>query len=145
MLTVCSRIAVPYDDSEMSKKALETAIMLAKQDDRIELDVLTVINIPTTLAYYGAYNDDRIRESHLAAAKELMNAVEEKLHALPNKTRTFVLEGSPSHTIVEFIKQNDSDLVVMGSRGLSGLQELFLGSVSHYVVQKSTCPVYIVK
>jgi len=35
--------------------------------------------------------------------------------------------------------------VVMGSRGLSGLKEIFLGSVSHHVVQKSSCPVMIVK
>lgn len=145
MLTVCSRIAVPYDDSELSKKALETAMMLAKQDDRIELDIITVVQVPTTVAYYGVYNDDRIREAHLSAAKEMMNAIEEKIKDLPNKTRTFVLEGSPAHTLVDFVKQNDSDLIVMGSRGLSGLKEMFLGSVSHYVVQKSTCPVYIVK
>ncbi len=145
MLTVCSRIAVPYDDSELSKKALETAIMLAKQDGRIELDVITVVSVPSNIAYYGVYSDDRVREGYISAAKEMLNQVEEKLKDLPNKTRTFVLEGSPTHTIIDFIKQNDSDLVVMGSRGLSGLQELFLGSVSHYVVQKSTCPVFIVK
>lgn len=145
MLTVCSRIAVPFDDSDLSKKALETAIMLAKQDSRIELDVITVVNIPSNIAYYGVYSDDRVREGYLSAAKEMLNQVEEKLKDLPNKTRTFILEGSPAHTIIDFIKQNDSDLVVMGSRGLSGIQELFLGSVSHYVTQKSTCPVFIVK
>lgn len=145
MLTVCSRIAVPFDDSELSKKALDTAIMLAKQDQRIELDVITVVSIPSNVAYYGVYSDDRVREGYLAAAKEMLNKVEEQLKDLPNKTRTFILEGSPAHTIIDFIKQNDSDLVVMGSRGLSGIQELFLGSVSHYVVQKSTCPVFIVK
>lgn len=145
MLTVCSRIAVPFDNSDLSKKALDIAIMLAKQHERIELDVITVISVPTNVVYYGAYNEDRIREAHIASAKEMMEEVEGKIKELPNKTRTFVLEGSPSHTIVDFIKQNDSDLVVMGSRGLSGLKELFLGSVSHYVVQKSTCPVYIVK
>ncbi|MEW9668939.1 universal stress protein [Ammoniphilus sp. 3BR4] len=145
MLTVCSRIAVPFDNSDLSNRALETAIMLAKQDERIELDVLTVVNIPTSVAYYGAYNDDRIREAHLASAKEMMDGVEEKIKDLPNKTRTFVLEGNPAPIIVDFVKQNDSDLVVMGSRGLSGLKEMFLGSVSHYVVQKSTCPVYIIK
>lgn len=145
MLTVCSRIAVPFDNSDLSNRALETAIMLAKQDERIELDVLTVVNIPTSVAYYGAYNDDRIREAHLASAKEIMDGVEKKIKDLPNKTRTFVLEGNPAPIIVDFVKQNDSDLVVMGSRGLSGLKEMFLGSVSHYVVQKSTCPVYIIK
>lgn len=145
MLTVCSRIAVPYDDSELSKKALETAIMLAKQDKRIELEVITVVSIPSNIAYYGVYSDERVREGYLSGAKEMLEKVEEKLKDLPNKTRTFILEGSPALTIIDFIKQADSDLVVMGSRGLSGMKELFLGSVSHYVVQKSPCPVFVVK
>jgi len=145
MLTICSRIAVPYDDSELSKKALEAAIVLAKQDERIELDVITVVTIPTKVVYYGVYSDNRVREAHFNTAKEILEPVKERLAELPNKTRTLVLEGNPAYMIVDFVKRTNSDLVVMGSRGLSDLKELFLGSVSHYVVQKSTCPVYIVK
>ena len=145
MLTVCSRIAVPYDDSELSKKALDTAIILAKQDERIELDVITVVSIPTKVVYYGVYSDSRVREAHFNTAKEMLDGIKEKLKGLPNKTRTLVLEGNPAYMIVDFIKQNNSDLIVMGSRGLSGIQEMFLGSVSHHVVQKSSCPVFIVK
>jgi nucleotide-binding universal stress UspA family protein len=55
------------------------------------------------------------------------------------------LVGSPAEVIVEFIKENEADLVVMGSRGLSGVKEIFLGSISHHVVQKATCPILIVK
>lgn len=145
MLTICSRIVVPYDDSELSKKALETAMILAKQDDKIELNVITVVEVPTSIAYYGTINIESIREAGVKAAKDIMQDVEERLNTLPNKTKTIVVEGNPAHIIVDYIKRDDADLVVMGSRGLSGIKEILLGSVSHTVVQKSPCPVFIVK
>ncbi|WP_088071726.1 universal stress protein [Gottfriedia luciferensis] len=145
MLNVCSRIVVPYDNSELSKKALDRAITLAKQNKSIELNVITVFHVPVDVTYYGTLNIDEIRQTEYEIAKIALNEVNKKLEELPNRTETFVLEGIPSCTIVDFINSNNADLVVMGSRGLSKLKELFLGSVSHYVVQKVTCPVFIVK
>ncbi|MFF3023436.1 universal stress protein [Gottfriedia sp. NPDC057948] len=145
MLDVCSRIVVPYDNSELSKKALEMAITMAKQDKSIELNVITVFHVPVDVTYYGTLNVEEIRQIEYDIAKIALNAVDQKLKELPNSTKTFVLEGIPSGTIVDFINKNKADLVVMGSRGLSKLKELFLGSVSHYVVQKVACPVFIVK
>ncbi|TDK62069.1 universal stress protein [Bacillus salipaludis] len=145
MLTICSRIVVPYDQSELSKRALETAITMAKQDEKIEVNVVTVINTQTTIYNYVNFDSDPVRQAQLAEAKEMLNEVKEKLAELPNKVRTFIIEGSPAMSIVNFIVEENADLVVMGSRGLSGLKELFLGSVSHYVVQKSPCPVFIIK
>ncbi|XRG79004.1 universal stress protein [Rossellomorea sp. GAMAL-10_SWC] len=145
MLDVCSRIVVPYDNSELSKKALEMAITMAKQDKSIELNVITVFHVPVDVTYYGTLNVEEIRQTEYDIAKIALNAVDQKLKELPNRTKTFVLEGIPSGTIVDFINNNKADLVVMGSRGLSKLKELFLGSVSHYVVQKVACPVFIVK
>lgn len=143
MLTIYSRIVVPYDDSALSKKALEMAIKLTEQDKRIELDVLTVVN--TEITGKPVYHLELERESQRKAAAEVQTIIKEKLASLPNRTRTIVLNGNPSQMILEFVKENDSDLIIMGSRGLSGLKELYLGSVSHHVVQKATCPVLIVK
>ncbi|MFF3023437.1 universal stress protein [Gottfriedia sp. NPDC057948] len=140
MLTVCSKIVVPYDNSELGKKALVTAMNIAKQDEEIELIVIIVVNIPYTVPYYRM-----MLEAEISAAQEILNEIEKKLNSIPNKSKSFVLEGNPTETIVNFVKQEDADLVVMGSRGLSGLKEIFLGSVSYNVLQKSTCPVLIVK
>ena len=145
MLNVCSRIVVPYDNSELSKKALDRAITLAKQNKSIELNVITVFHVPVDVTNYGTLNIDEIRQTEYEIAKIALNEVNKKLEELPNRTETFVLEGIPSFTIVDFINSINADLVVMGSRGLSNLKELFLGSVSHYVVQKVNCPVFIIK
>lgn len=141
MLTIYSRIVVPYDHSELSKKALKTAMALAKQDKKIELFVVMVIQTEVTIAYQQTNQ----REIQREAFGKIRSSIETELSVLPNRTRTFVLEGAPAPLIVDFVKEYDGDLIVMGSRGLSGLKEVFLGSVSHYVVQKATCPVFVVK
>ncbi|MEC1525464.1 universal stress protein [Neobacillus niacini] len=145
MLTDYSRIVVAYDHSDLSKKALNMAMNLAKQDQQIELLVVMVMQPDRPMVYSYGYAFDAYHERQKEEVKAVCKEVEQELKSLPNKSRTFAIEGSPGHMIVEFVKQNDADLVVMGSRGLSGLKELFLGSVSHYVVQKAHCPVIIVK
>ena len=120
----------------MSKKALERAIMLAKLDEKLVINVLTVAEV-TLLPLE--------RNVNLEKAKESMLEVEEKLKAIPNKTETYVLEGHPAQTIEEFAEQNNVDLIIMGSRELSGLKEIFLGSVSYHVIHQAKSEVLIVK
>jgi nucleotide-binding universal stress UspA family protein len=74
----------------------------------------------------------------------LVSRAEKLLDELPNATHTFVKEGQPVRTILDFASENGYDLIVIGSRGLSGVKE-FLGSVSHGVVQRSKVPVLIIK
>lgn len=141
----CSKIVVAYDHSELSRKALKMAIDFAKQDDKIELDVVMVLHLEMSEEYPFTYPLAVKAESHREEVQALRKELEQKLMQLPNKTKTLVLEGNPAQIIVEFAKENETDLIVLGSRGLSGLKEIFLGSVSHYVVQKAECPVLVVK
>lgn len=145
MLTNYSRIVIAYDHSELSKKALKMAMDLAKQDQQIELFVVMVMQPEKPIPYAYGFGVVALLESQLEQANTVRNEIEQELKTLPNKTKSLLLHGNPGVMIVEFVKENDADFVVMGSRGLSGLKELFLGSVSHYVVQKAPCPVLIVK
>lgn len=56
-----------------------------------------------------------------------------------------VAEGHPAEQIIGFAKENGVDLIVMGSRGLSDLPGLLLGSVSHKVIHLSDMPVLVVR
>jgi nucleotide-binding universal stress UspA family protein len=56
-----------------------------------------------------------------------------------------LLKGEPGPEIVKYANKKNFDLVVVGSRGLNGLQEMVLGSVSHKVAKRVECPVMIVK
>jgi len=146
MLTFYSRILVAYDGSDLSKKALDMAITLANQDEKIELSVVVVSNPPTatSMGSYGIYNQELINDIREQAEKILKEA-KDKLATVTNKTTTVVLEGNPGRMIVDHANQTSCDLIVMGSRGLSGIKEMFLGSTSHFVVQRANCPVFIVK
>ncbi|WP_070120399.1 universal stress protein [Bacillus marinisedimentorum] len=144
MLNVYSRILVAYDGSELAGKALDFALKAAQEDEQVEVDVVTVFNPPVSMGSYGMYNETTINEMK-EDIKNSMGSVEEKLAELPNKTSTHILEGVPGKRLVDFAKEHDSDLIIIGNRGFSGLKEMFLGSVSHYVVQRAHCPVFVIK
>ncbi|RYL96498.1 universal stress protein [Sporolactobacillus sp. THM7-7] len=138
-----SKILVAYDDSDLSKKALQKAADIAKQDEGTVVDVVHVITVPTNQFIVGdVYRE--VRDSTIKYGKELIAKAENMLNELPNATHTFVKEGQPVRTILECAEENGYDLIIIGSRGLSGVRE-FLGSVSHGVVQRSKVPVLIIK
>lgn len=146
MLSFYSRILVAYDGSKLSEKALNIAVDLLKQSPEIELDVATVYEFPKGLESFGLYNEGLLKEFRYST-EQMMEKVNKKLESeqLPNKFRTYILEGNSAKVLIDFANERDTDLIIMGSRGLSGLKEVFLGSVSHYVVQHADCPVLIVK
>jgi len=59
--------------------------------------------------------------------------------------RVIVREGYPATVIEEEAIDQRADLIVIGTRGLSGLKHLLLGSIAERVVQKARCPVLTVK
>ncbi|WKB36071.1 universal stress protein [Terrilactibacillus sp. S3-3] len=86
----------------------------------------------------------KVCESTYKYGEDIISKAKEVLKDLPNRTHAYVKEGQVLRTILEQINENDYDLVVIGSRGLSGFKE-FLGSVSHSVVQHSSVPVLVIK
>ena len=58
---------------------------------------------------------------------------------------TLVAEGHPAEAVLDVAERSRADLVVMGSRGLTGMKRLLLGSVSHKVVRHAPCSVLVVK
>lgn len=58
---------------------------------------------------------------------------------------TGLLREDPAGEILRYAERNAIDLIVTGSRGLGGLKSLFLGSVSHKLIEDATCPCMVVK
>jgi len=56
-----------------------------------------------------------------------------------------ILYGDPVNEIIKFSQSRNADLIVVGTRGKTGIERLFLGSVAEGVVREATCPVLVVK
>ena len=143
------RILVPVDGSQGSLKALDHAAKL-QQDNDAELYLLCVFKhhslFEASLSMVRP-NDVQLPDE---ALKEYASSVAEQAKQLASdagaeQVRAFFKGGRPSRAIIRFAKDNNVDLIVMGSRGTSGdVDGYFLGSVSQRVASLSHCPVLIV-
>jgi len=135
------KILVPVDGSAYSLKAVETACDLAKAQAPATL-VLTAVAVQIPELEEGVYIAEKMKaqaEIALAKAKELAQA--------QGVTAEVILStgASPADEIVQVAKDQQADLIVIGSRGLAGKTRSFLGSTASQVVTYSPCSVLVVK
>lgn len=138
-------ILVPVDGSEHSKKALELACDLAaKYDAQLHLlHVSLVPDVTQTLALGGtSVTVDAPGEEIEQAGEKVIEAARKiaREHGC-GKVETDVVSGPTAQRILESAEDNNIDMIVMGSRGLSDISGLLVGSVSHKVnhLAKCTC------
>ena len=142
------RILVAIDDSHNAQRALEVVRELVGEDAR-NVVLFHAYHVPPELA--GLARHYATGDNYTGDAKQLLQEQAQALLerskeqlALPNASMRMVsVEGKPGPAIVEAIDQENSDCVVLGRRGQSGMRGLLLGSVSDYVVHHSTRPVII--
>ncbi len=138
-------ILVPVDFSAHSRKALDYAVHLAKAFDA-EIHLLHCYQVnPGSLSPYGpVLPEEFTRELRTAAATRLEEwcgrAKREGVTTHPELSAVF-----PSEAISRMAGELDADLVVIGTRGLTGLKHVLLGSVAERTVRTSPCPVLTVK
>ena len=87
---------------------------------------------------------NQYKQSILDGANEIIQPAKAKLAEIENSSQALVKEAPSFITILKLAKEWDCDLIIMGSRGLSGIKE-FLGSVSHLIIQKSPIPIMLMK
>ncbi len=124
-------VIIATDGSRASLDAVSfaTSTMDLSRSERVE-----VISVMQTSS-----NADKEKAAKATAAAK---AILEKSDVRAIET---VREGDPATAIVNAANRTDANLVVIGSRGLSGLKEKLLGSVSREVAEHTSCPVLIVK
>jgi nucleotide-binding universal stress UspA family protein len=135
------KILVPVDGSAYSLKAVETACDLAKAQAPATV-ILTAVAVQIPELEEGVYIAEKMKvqaEIALAKAKEV---------AQGKGIEAEVILGtgaSPADEIVQVAKNQQADLIVIGSRGLAGKTRSFLGSTASQVVTYSPCSVLVVK
>ena len=144
-----SKILVAVDGSDPSFNASAYAIDLAKRNDA-ELIVLYIIS-PVPYSQFEYANIGRMKEIESIemekAQREVVDKVKQKAteNKVSVKTEVLIKYTSVVKEIVEYAEDNKVDMIVIGSRGVTGLKKLLLGSVANGVVTYSHCPVLVVK
>jgi len=137
------RILLAVDGSEHSMRAAKEAGDLARamKSDTLRI-VVAFDGIPR---YLGEPNREQAINSRLKEANGILQKAQEAVGKIPGELPTELIEGSPAEAIINVAKIRGSSVIVMGSRGLSTIAELMLGSTSHKVVSHASCPVLIVR
>jgi nucleotide-binding universal stress UspA family protein len=134
------RILVGVDGSDNGTRALEWAMLLARQGDA---EVIAVHAIGL-LAHLGP-GPGVPSHAHL---QELRQTFETEwcapLRHNPVRSRLLLVDGAPVQVLLSVAQSEKIDVIVVGSRGVGGFPELSLGSTSHQLAQHAECPVLIV-
>ncbi|MDN6279833.1 MAG: universal stress protein [Psychroflexus sp.] len=138
-------ILVPVDFSKPSENALRVAAKLAKKNNA-KIHTLHVVELAESLFGSGQFNvDNEEIIFFMELAKRKFKEFLDKDFLEDIQTDDIVEVGSTTFAIEEVVKRNDVDLIVMGSNGVSGIEEVMIGSNTEKVVRNSEIPVLVIK
>lgn len=137
------KILVPLDGSKNSLRGLDMAIHLARQSQ----GTITALSVKTVPGVYALHPLGFLDFNSMSEVKKIL--ADAKLRAAKKGIQLTgkAIAGDPGYDIARFANnsKNKIDLVVVGARGRGSAKEIFLGSVSNYVLHKSKKPVLVVK
>lgn len=139
------KILVPTDASEYSRRALMTALELARS---IQAEVVLLHVSYTPQAYWGytisygiTVTQEQLEQNGELALEATLTGIDSEQVVIHKRVES----GHPVTIIIEQIKKENIDLVIMGSHGYGAIAGSVLGSVSQRVLQRASCPVLIIK
>jgi nucleotide-binding universal stress UspA family protein len=138
-------ILVPIDFSPNAETVLEWAAHLAEEHE-CPLVLLHAYHLPVDFQQLeGAYLPPDFWTQVKADATANLEKHAQQLRGRGLRVETVLREGYPASVIEEEARERHVDLIVIGTRGHTGLKHLLLGSVAERVVQKAPCAVLTVK
>jgi len=139
-LFVKADVASPEEVQVAGDAALEMATSLARDTGA----KLYIVHVQEPPAYYGG--GEMYYGMLDPTAAELVKLLEDVKPADPTvQYEQRMLTGDPAGALVDFAKEEQIDLIVLGTHGRSGLSRLLMGSVAEAVVRRAQCPVLIFK
>ena len=137
------KILVPIDGSKNSFRGLDMAIHVARQSQ----GTIIALSVKSVPGIYAIHPLGFLDFNSMTDVKKTLNEAKVKAAKKGIQLTGKAIAGDPGYDIAKFTndKKNGIDMVVIGARGRGSAKELFLGSVSNYVLHKSKKPVLIVK
>lgn len=146
------KILVPIDGSKASQKSAEKAVNIGMLLNA-QLTFLTVVNLPSEdkYSYFGMNVENAFVSNRKEMMKKLINEETRMLDIIVrnldygnlNITKKVVV-GTAAEEILKLATEENFDLIVMGRRGLSNVERIFIGSVTQKVLSAAPCPIMVI-
>lgn len=137
------KVLLAVDGSEHALRAARMAAELARSMKSTELRI--VVSYESIPPYLGEPNMQSAITARMKEAQSVLDQAVKEVGKIPGTVHIEVLEGPPADAIIDVANTRESDVIVMGSRGLGRLAGLLLGSTSQKVVSHAPCPVLIIR
>jgi nucleotide-binding universal stress UspA family protein len=139
------KLLVPVDFSDHSQRAFEEGIALAKQFGA-ELHLLHCYQLhPRMVAPYGIAIPESLEHDVRMAALRRLSEWRDQASFHGIQVREHITAQNPSEEIPAMAARIGADLIVMGTRGLTGLKHVLLGSIAERTIRVAPCPVLAVR
>lgn len=144
---MANTIIAAVDFSEVTYTVLTETIEMARAFDSDVVVMHVVQYVPETTLYEGEMilPDLPMQEMLEENSEKQLREAQKRIKSAGIQCDVCLRDGSPSHEILEEVEKVDPRMVVIGSHGHGALYHLVLGSVSEKIVDKSQCPVLVVK
>lgn len=139
------KILLAYDNSKYAEKAKDRA---AKLSEKLGAELSVIVVIPDYSCPIGEVPQETYDAIYKATAKKAeddLHGLVDRLAAAGIQAKPILAKGHPAEQILDAAASLGADMIVLGSRGLHGVERFFLGSVSSKVAIHAACDVLIVK
>ncbi len=135
-------ILVALDDSDISERVMESVLKLILPSDG---EVILCHVFPTSTSEMEHPADLPYSESSAISYLQVEKQLQSYQAELPVDSHVELVNGDPAEEIIRLANIHQADLIVIGSRGLTGMTRIVKGSVSSQVVEEANCSVLVVK
>ncbi len=141
------RAVIAVDWSDQAFNAVQVACRLFTPD---ELTLIHAVDTrpfesPVTAPPIAKEAAEQLRQALVDAGEKLLQQTAGLVPSTVKSTRRLYQIGNPADVVLETIRSAHADLVALGTRGRGRMAEMFLGSVSHRIVQHGSCPTLLVR
>ena len=139
------KILLAFDGSPNALRAAKFAVDLQKSIPAARCTVITVASFTKDEAEFLGVSNAEFDQALQTNARQIMHGAVELFNNAGLPVEKVELQGDIAGNIAKYAREHGFDLIVMGTRGLSNIKEMLLGSVSNKVLHLAHCPVTVVK
>jgi nucleotide-binding universal stress UspA family protein len=138
------KILLPFDGSAAAMRAVEFVMKQAAAGRPLQVQLINV-QAPVRLNAAPAESPESVRRAQAGDGERVLQAAQTALQAGAITCTQYVAIGDPAQSIVRYAQEQGSNEIVMGTRGMSSIANLVLGSVATKVIHLVDIPVTLVK